>query len=280
MLLGVGANLNQPVQELGVTSLDVLATTSTYSAYFSRTDSVTGTGTKLAILKASLTSSPKIPSYDSSMVGYWDMETTTPDGKLADLSGNGNNGTVNGGAQVGGVAGIRGKGMYFDGVNDSVVVPNATNLQLTGSLTLVANLNFVQYPTSWASILGKMTNDNNNEFNLRVQNATSGDFYYGNGSSACSTVVSRPSSSYPINKFTQIVAVRNFATGKSSIYVNGVETHTGGTCWTSSIATTSGLYFANENGGPYYLNATYDEVRAYNRALSEGEIRTLYDATK
>jgi len=31
---------------------------------------------------------------DMSLVGYWDMETLTSDGKLKDLSGNGNDGTL------------------------------------------------------------------------------------------------------------------------------------------------------------------------------------------
>jgi len=34
-----------------------------------------------------------LKNFDSSLVGYWDMESLTDDGKLKDLSGNGNDGT-------------------------------------------------------------------------------------------------------------------------------------------------------------------------------------------
>ena len=47
---------------------------------------------------------------DSSLVGYWDMETLTSSGLLKDLSGNGNDGTFSGGmvattALTGGIIG-------------------------------------------------------------------------------------------------------------------------------------------------------------------------------
>ena len=52
---------------------------------------------------------------DSSLVGYWDMETLTSSGLLKDLSGNGNDGTFSGGmvASTALTGGVIGKGLIF-----------------------------------------------------------------------------------------------------------------------------------------------------------------------
>jgi hypothetical protein len=95
VLSNTGGNVNQPVQErydaLSFTGLDIINTQTGYTAYFSSKNTLSGTGTKLAILKSTYTQKNNSLDYDSSMVAYWDMETLASDGKLADLSGNGNN---------------------------------------------------------------------------------------------------------------------------------------------------------------------------------------------
>lgn len=106
ILLGnSGSSLNQPVQETTMTGVDIMATQTGYTAYFSNKSTISGTGTKLMSLKASFIQKNDPMIYDSSLVGYWDMETTTPDGKLADLSGNGNSGSGVGGITIGGTDG-------------------------------------------------------------------------------------------------------------------------------------------------------------------------------
>jgi hypothetical protein len=95
ILLGnSGGSLNQPVQELynasSFTGVDVVNTNSGYLAYFSNKITISGTGIKLISIKANYTQKNDPMIYDSSLVGYYDMETLTPDNKLADLSGNGN----------------------------------------------------------------------------------------------------------------------------------------------------------------------------------------------
>ncbi len=68
-----------------------------YTAVFSNRTSISGTGSRLTSLKASFTQKNDPMIYDASLVGYWDMETLTSSGKLADLSGNGNFATGSGG---------------------------------------------------------------------------------------------------------------------------------------------------------------------------------------
>lgn len=74
---------------------------------------------------------------DSSLVGYWDMETLTGT-MLKDLSGNGNHGTFSGGmvASTALTGGIVGKGMSFDGVNTFISVPDSVSILPTSSYTM------------------------------------------------------------------------------------------------------------------------------------------------
>ncbi|MDD2916549.1 MAG: hypothetical protein PHH70_01755, partial [Candidatus Gracilibacteria bacterium] len=61
-----------------------------------------------------------LKNMDSSLVGYWDMETLTSSGLLKDLSGNKNDGVGSGGVVIGGTGGIYGKGTDFDGIDDFI----------------------------------------------------------------------------------------------------------------------------------------------------------------
>jgi hypothetical protein len=58
--------------------------------------------------------SMSLGSLDSSLVGYWDMETLTG-GLLKDLSGNGNDGVFSGTVLPTSTGGYLGKGYYFSG---------------------------------------------------------------------------------------------------------------------------------------------------------------------
>ncbi|EKE27917.1 MAG: hypothetical protein ACD_3C00130G0015 [uncultured bacterium (gcode 4)] len=54
-----------------------------------------------------------LKDYDNSLVWYWDMETLTADWKLKDLSGNGNSGVFSGNILPVSTWGINWKGLYF-----------------------------------------------------------------------------------------------------------------------------------------------------------------------
>ncbi len=72
-----------------------------------------------------------LKDYDSWLVWYWDMETLTGT-KLADLSGNGNDGTFNGGMNYGSalIWGMIGNGMNFTNKSYSIEIPDL----ITGSI--------------------------------------------------------------------------------------------------------------------------------------------------
>lgn len=104
VIVGTGANANQPLQEfLGSGSLDISSTTNNYTVLLSKDVSISGTGSALRRMESfiaapsgAIDQATAADITNGSLVGFWDMETLTSDGKLRDLSGNGNHGTASG----------------------------------------------------------------------------------------------------------------------------------------------------------------------------------------
>ena len=84
-------------------------------------------------------------------------------------------------------------------------------------------------------------------------------------------------SQVPLNQWVLITATRK-ANEDAKIYYNGVLQPSTSTPWTGSVSYT-GAYFAmgrQKDYGNRFFKGSMDEVRVYNRALSEQEIKTLY----
>src|SRR3989442_10229673 len=63
------------------------------------------------------------------------METLTADGKMKDLSGHSNHGTISGTTDV---PGIVGRARQFDGIADYIEVPDSSTLHISGGITIAA----------------------------------------------------------------------------------------------------------------------------------------------
>ncbi|MEM8908816.1 MAG: LamG domain-containing protein [Bacteroidota bacterium] len=65
-------------------------------------------------------------------------------------------------------------------------------------------------------------------------------------------------------------------------YINGTLIHTGRRCSGVDISNTAPLSFSHspclQNGGVRFFRGVLDELRVYDRALSEEEVRLLYEA--
>jgi hypothetical protein len=81
---------------------------------------------------------------DTSLVGYWDMETLTG-GLLKDLSGNGNDGSFSGGmvASTALTGGVLGKGMSFNGGGNTIIVGKNGLKGTEGTVSSLVKLNVV-----------------------------------------------------------------------------------------------------------------------------------------
>ncbi|NOQ37736.1 hypothetical protein GQ472_02500, partial [archaeon] len=205
------------------------------------------------------------------------------DTHVADLSGNGNNGTVVGGNTTT-ADGKYQRAMMFDGNDDYVQMAYDSSLNITKEITISAWVYVVGTDSqdrvarrahSLGSDIddwGLYCNDNAAEtlcyVQFRATDCTLTYFDFG-------TEVNSP---VQLNEWTHITATYNDAIDTVRIYVNGFNTETNPT-FTGSICGSNNF---TEIGGSSthslgrWFNGTIDEVRIWNRSLSSSEIQQLY----
>jgi len=187
-----------------------------------------------------------------------------------DLSGNGNNGTIYG-AQC--VQGCSGRALNFDGVDDYVGISGSESLNPTEEITLCAWIFLKAKKTQ--GIIGK-----DGYWHLECYGDSAKFAFEGYFGDEWRLLLSNY---YPeLNKWYFVCSV--FRANYVGLYVNGEEIKSDD--WGEGIGTsvsrdvfvgkTVWAYFA---GNEKYFNGIIDEVRIYNRALREEEIKWLYEHT-
>ena len=208
----------------------------------------------------------------SGLVAYYPFN-----GNANDESGNGNNGTANGATLTADRFGNAGKAYAFDGIDDQISgAANRTMYSANKTISL------------WAVISG--SGDSNPRI-FGVGPAGSSGQYYG-------LVVAGNTSPRQIQFYTQGSVAdgysntripngtvwRNFVAtydgSKVKIYINGVldsETNTNGLL---VDFTTAVLQIGYSDNGLDRFNGKLDDIRVYNRALSNTEVQSIYNAEK
>ena len=207
----------------------------------------------------------------SGLVGYWSFDEGA--GTTArDLSGRGNTGTLvnNPTWTTGRVAG----GLSFDGVNDFVRVLHSPSLNIANNVTVEAWVKSNADRTY--QIIGKNTmffatgargwhiSTANNPADLiwEVQD--------GVGRWSTRFLTGR------LFSWIHIVATRDGNIIRT--YTNGIlraQATVGGT-----MESVDDLFIGSFMGASQFFHGLIDEVRIYNRALTEAEIRTIFNATR
>jgi Concanavalin A-like lectin/glucanases superfamily/Chitobiase/beta-hexosaminidase C-terminal domain/Family of unknown function (DUF6298) len=201
----------------------------------------------------------------SGLMAYWKFDEGSGT-TVTDSSGNGNKGTlVNGPLWT---AGRVGNALYFDGINDTITVPDSNSLDLSSSFTLSAWVNPASTFTDFRSILVK-------NYGYYLYASVAG--YCGDGSplggfsGATAQTVCQPSP-LPTNTWTHLAVTYNGST--LTFYRDGVPVTTSSVAGTFS-PTTGILQIGGSQFGEYF-KGLIDEVRIYNRALNDTEIQTVY----
>jgi hypothetical protein len=213
---------------------------------------------------------------DPSLVGYWPFEEGTGT-TTKDLSGNGNNGTLCNGSTCGvqgptWTTGKVGGALIFDGVDDYV------------DTSLIFNSPSYFTVAAWVKVPPQSTQKNVagtsfrhpqllvlNSGYSRIQFGSSAGFP---GINSTIQVVD--------NNWHYLVGVLNVNTLK--IYIDGNINNSGNPGSTPYDNTLYhfqiGAFGPPSAGLQQTLQGLIDEVRIYNRALSDAEIQALYNATK
>ena len=183
----------------------------------------------------------------------------------ADATGKLHTGAVSGATWI--TAGMYGKALSFDGVNDWVTVADANDLDLTNGMTLEAWVRPAAL-TGWKTVVMKEGTTTTLAYSLYAND--------GNPRPAITVRIGSVDrsaagpSAVPLNTWTHLAATYDGATLR--LYVNGVQVGNRGQ--TGNILKSSrALRIGGNAVWGEYFKGVIDDVRIYNRALSATEIQ-------
>lgn len=234
-----------------------------YNRALSMAEIVTDMGKILGATAPSPTPTPApTPAPVPGLVAAYNFNETTG-ATVLDRSGKGNIGTMGGGATR--VPGKFGNAMKFNGASSMVVVNDSASLDLAGPLTLEAWINPSNI-SGWKNIVSKNMAGGvvyslyaNSDWNsLTGVIYSGGEKMMGGGSTL------------PVNVWTHVAMTYDKATMR--IFVNGQQVSskavTGAVLTSTGKLTIGGNYTWSDE----FFAGNIDELRIYNRALSQGEI--------
>ena len=220
----------------------------------------------IAIIALSMNVFAQVPT--NGLVGYWPFN-----GNANDESGNNNNGTVSGATLTTDRFGNANKAYSFDGTNDYISVLDNNSLDLTNQLTLSAWF-FTDGSKVNQGLLGKGGLNNAHTgyaLLLQVSNpATSGVVLQ---NLPTTTAKEAYSPTNIANNWHNFTGTYNGTTLK--LYIDGVLTVSSNVTISLSNST-SNLFFGQELSGFRYFKGILDDIRIYNRALTQQEISAIY----
>ncbi len=195
-------------------------------------------------------------------------------GNANDESGYGNHGTLSGATLSSDRFGSTNKAYNFDGVNDEIIVPNSTflnfdSLHPMSTTVWVYRIGNSQIPP-YMHILGKRQ-ANTSVINYQIAWEPSKGYTFNNRKNDIVSEVKSNSQNSPLNCWTNISGVFNGQ--KLFLYINGKLIDS--TIGTLGDITTYAFKIGNSGENPLW-QGYIDDIRIYNRALSESEIDSLY----
>lgn len=200
------------------------------------------------------------------LVGYWSFD----EGRgtvLSDLSGGDNNGTFSGTPEW--VVGRFKSGLEFDGTSDTVLVPSSDSVNFSNAELTISG--WFKFPSSFSNERALLRKDN--QYQLGFTNSSTIRNLIGTSGTTGWTGVNDISYSFETDTWYMLSMVYDGST--MTTYVNGEEV--GEAVVTGSILT--GGNNVGIGGGVRPFGGTVDELRLYNRALSETEVQSLYNSS-
>jgi len=187
--------------------------------------------------------------------------------KAIDQSRYDNHGTIKGATWT---KGIIGNALKFDGVDDWVEIPHNDVLMPSEEVTVICWVKPLSFVTGHLVSKGEYRGGGYYLFMDKY-----GRFALALASVDTETAVASSTTKYELGKWYFVVGTYNKSEGKIKIWVNGK--FEGEKTWTYGIIPNKlSLSIGSRRGYPPFANAIIDEVKIYNRALSEAEIKKLY----
>ncbi|HEY0709926.1 MAG TPA: LamG-like jellyroll fold domain-containing protein [Polyangia bacterium] len=212
---------------------------------------------------------------DNGLVGYWKFDegrgSTT-----YDLSGNGNNGTVVGGApftaDVPASMPIDDAGaLVFDGTSQYVDLGAPAGLNVSGQITMAAWVK-INATDGFRNILSHGASDSpERDTFLRIYG---GEYRVGTWYSPTDTYASYAMPGGDVGTWVHLVGVNDGTTWR--LYRNGVQVATQAGSAGAYTATANWRIGAQGSSASRFFSGSIDDVRIYNRGLTANEVAALY----
>ncbi len=198
-------------------------------------------------------------------------------GNANDESGNGNHGTVHGSVLTEDRSGNVNSAYLFDGQNDYIRIEDNALLQITGDLSLSV---WVKADVAGqAAVIVRKGNWSSYGLGLGdYKNFPSHGHYYEEGNGLYEGIIY--DTPLAPEKWYNLTVVRNSHTKTMVIYVDGVQVIKQSYTEEPLITSSSGCNFLSIGalcGTKAFFDGVIDDIRIYNRALPESEIKTLYN---
>lgn len=221
------------------------------------------------------------------LVAYWSFDDENDVGH--DDSGNGHQGTNHGATSISN--GISGRAMSFDGIDDYIDITDTSDFEFANQdLTFSTWVQIVDNANQYRNIV-VLGDANDNYPNIGMVKARSG---YDGGRLYGQLYPSAPGGQYvyvstiddgdtlPKNEWLFLTFVFDYENSLCKLYLNGVfqdvdDLPSYDLTVAQSLELNIGRCPWQDPWWHGYFNGCIDEVRIYNRALSEDEIQYLYD---
>jgi len=207
------------------------------------------------------------------LIGWWKLDETS--GLIAaDSSVFGNDGTLPNMAGNEWTNGVVDGALEFDGTDDYVSVPNSSSLQLTSALTMAGWIK----ADSWGSgtdvdIIARKGEDNPNNYQLAIADGLA-TLYLDDGDGSGY----RGDTLLNTGQWYHVAATWDGSTVR--VYVDGVLDNDPPDLHGNNISTDTRAFYIGGRSGTDLLDGILDDIRVYNRALSEAEIKNLVTRPK
>ena len=214
-----------------------------------------------------------IEGYDG-LLGHWKLDDNAGNKTVADSSVNNNTGTSQQNTSVLSTTGKIDSALTFNGSSDYIDCGNGSSLQERSTLTVSAWINGSDYTKPYNMIICGDKKNLDFSWGLRVDNGVAKFFVRAGGYK----VATGPSLS--VGQWYYVVGVwdRNGGANNLKIYVNG-QLQGQSTVNADMDVSTVNVCIGRINfpGINQYFKGLIDDVKIFNKVLSEEEIETLYN---
>lgn len=208
------------------------------------------------------------------LVGHWTMSQDSLKGSLlADKTPYENDGTIYGATFTTDRMGQANKALSFDGVNDYVKAGNVFNEEkMKYTMTASAWFKSDVVQTEKYILSKKQYSLDNRAFGIYVYNQEVIWSVHDDNNTQYNNV-----SSFSLGNWVNVVGT--WDNGIQRIYINGVLIASSTRAFSRiNYSSATFLIGAADRGVNNFFNGDIDDVRIYNRALSEDEIKLLYES--